>query len=63
MNTWMTLEECHALEDELKRDIDKQGLTDKVDVYYSSTYQAINAYYEALYGHKFFEEVKDDRTS
>jgi hypothetical protein len=54
----LTLEEAHQLEDELERELKRQNPKHPALKFYGSTYKAIDAYYEALYGHKFFEEAK-----
>ena len=52
----LTLEEEHNLEHELERTLRRESPT--LLRFYRSTHEAIDAYSEALFGHKFFEEAK-----
>ncbi len=52
----LTIDEAHVLELELEGKLRAYNPNHPALKYYDSTWKAIDAYYEALYGHKFFED-------
>jgi len=55
----MKLKEAHQLEDELYRRLKRKNPNHPALKFYGSTWEAIDTYYEALYGHKFFVKCDD----
>lgn len=53
----LTLDEAHDLELELERTLRQKHPNHPALKFYGSVWKAIDAYYEALYGHKFFQEL------
>ena len=64
----MKLEEAHLLEQRLEAELKRKDSQHPALQIYGSTWEAINGYYTALYGHPLFDspewlrlEVKHDR--
>jgi len=53
----LTLEEAHNLEDELEQTLRNKNPSHPALKFYGSTWEAVDGYYKALYGHKLFGEV------
>lgn len=53
----VTFEEAHNMENDLRRNLEDTQPNHPALTYYPSTWKAIDAYYEALYGRKFFQEA------
>lgn len=56
----LTIDEAHDLEGQLERELRRKDAKHPALRYYGSTWEAIDAYYVALVGYKFFDD-KDFR--